>query len=89
MVQQYNHEPIKGITGMTMIWAISRYGKYGIFHTMNELDPSTESSVLPLIITVTVSESAIAEFFALVKDMLKEQFVTCQSIEVLSPLVTL
>jgi uncharacterized protein len=45
--------------------------------------------VLPLVITVIDSESAITEFFSLVKDMLKDKFVTCQSIEVLSPLVTL
>ncbi|WP_414530379.1 DUF190 domain-containing protein [Nodularia chucula] len=43
--------------------AISGYGKHGIFRTMNELDPSTESSVLPLVITVIDSESAITEFF--------------------------
>lgn len=79
----------QGITGMTMIRAISGHGKHGIFRTMNELDPSIESSVLPLVITVIDSESAITEFFSLVKDMLKDKFVTCQNLEVLSPLVTL
>ncbi|MEA5625215.1 DUF190 domain-containing protein [Nostoc sp. UHCC 0251] len=77
------------ITGMTVMRAISGYGKHGIFRTMNKLDPSIESSVLPLVITVIDTESAIAEFLSLVKDMLKDKFVTCQSIEVLSPLVTL
>ncbi|NDJ24418.1 DUF190 domain-containing protein [Nostoc sp. B(2019)] len=79
----------QGITGMTVMRAISGYGKHGIFRTMNELDPSIESSVLPLVITVIDSESVITEFFSLVKDMLKDKFVTCQSIEILSPLVTL
>ncbi len=77
------------IIGMTVMPAISGYGKHGIFRTMNELDPSTESCVLPLVMTVIDSEIAIAEFFSLVKDMLKDKFVTCQSIEVFSPLVTL
>ncbi len=85
------------IIGMTVMPAISGYGKHGIFRTMNELDPSTEFCVLPLVLTVIDSEIAIAqaltcqfaEFFSLVKDMLKDKFVTCQSIEVLSPLVTL
>ncbi len=53
----------QGISGMTVMRAISGYGKHGIFRTMNELDPSTESSVLPLVITVIDSESAITEFF--------------------------
>ena len=67
--------------------AMSGYGKHGVFRTTNELDPSSESSYLPLIVTVIDSESAIAEFFSLVKEMLKDKFVTCQTIEVLSPLV--
>ncbi|PHJ67330.1 hypothetical protein VF14_00455 [Nostoc linckia z18] len=79
----------QGLTGVTVVRAISGYGKHGVFRTLNKLDPSTESSALPLLVTVIDSETAITEFFSLVKDMLKDKFVTCQSIEVLSPLVTL
>ncbi|MEI2578070.1 DUF190 domain-containing protein [Scytonema sp. PRP1] len=79
----------QGLTGVTIMRAISGYGKHGISRTLNELDPSSESSALPLLITVIDSETVITEFFSLVKDMLKDKFVTCQSIEVLSPLVTL
>ena len=67
-----------------MVRAISEYGKHGIFRTLNELDPYTESSALPLLVTVIDSETAITEFFSLVKHMLKDKFVTCQTIEVLS-----
>jgi PII-like signaling protein len=72
------------LTGVTVVRAISGYGKHGVFRTLNELDPSTESSALPLLVTVIDSETAIIEFFSLVKHMLKDKFVTCQTIEVLS-----
>ena len=95
----WHHQPLhqallgiarrQGLTGVTVMRAISGYGKHGVFRTTNELDPSSESSYLPLVVTVIDSESAIAEFFSLVKEMLKDKFVTCQTIEVLSPLVML
>lgn len=74
----------KGLTGVTVVRAISGYGKHGVFRTLNELDSSTESSALPLLVTVIDSETAITEFFSLVKHILKDKFVTCQTIEVLS-----
>lgn len=74
----------QGITGVTVMRAISGYGKHGIFRTTNELDSSSESSALPLIITVIDNEIGITEFFSLVKHMLKGKFVTCQTIEILS-----
>jgi uncharacterized protein len=89
------HQALLGIarqqklTGVTVMRAIAGYGKHGVFRTMYELDPSTESSVLPLVVTVIDRESAIAEFFSSVKEMVKDKFVTCQTIEVLSALVTL
>lgn len=69
--------------------AISGYGKHGVFHTTNELDSSSESSYLPLAVVVTDREAVIAEFFSSVQEIVKDKFVTCQTIEVLSPLVTL
>lgn len=89
------HQALLGIarqqklTGVTVMRAIAGYGKHGILRTTNELDPSSESSYLPLAVVVIDREAEIAEFFSLVKEMVKDKFVTCQTIEVLSPLVTL
>ena len=74
----------KGLTGVTVVRAISGYGKHGIFHTLNELDSSTELSALPLLVTVIAVSLSITEFFSLVKHMLKDKFVTCQTIKVFS-----
>lgn len=51
------------ITGVTVMRAISGYGKHGIFRTTNELEPPFESSALPLIITVIDTEINITDFF--------------------------
>lgn len=67
-----------------MVRAISEYGKHGIFRTLNELDSSTESSALPLLVTVIAVSLSITEFFSLVKHMLKDKFVSCQTIKVFS-----
>lgn len=89
------HQALLGIarqqklTGVTVMRAISGYGKHGVFRTTNELDPSSESSYLPLAVVVIDREAALAEFFSSVQEMVKDKFVTCQTIEVLSPLVTL
>lgn len=58
---------------MTVIRAIAGYGKYSISRTTNELDPSSESPYLPLVITVIDCEAAIAEFFSLVKKIVKDK----------------
>ncbi|MEG4810077.1 DUF190 domain-containing protein [Microcoleus sp. F8-D3] len=87
----WHHQPLhqallgiarrQGLTGITVMRAIFGYGKHGIFRTTNQLDSSSESSYLPLVVTVIDSESASAEFFSLVKEMVKDKFVTCQPIE--------
>jgi len=91
----WHHQPLhqallgiarqQGLTGVTVVRALAGFGKHGISRTLNQLDSDSESSFLPLAITVIDRETAIADFFNSVKEMLEDKFVTCQAIEVLSP----
>ena len=70
------------LMGITVMQAISGYGKHGVFRTLNVLDAASESSDLPLVITVIDQEDIISNFYALLQPLLKDAFVTCHAIEV-------
>lgn len=72
------------ITGVTVTRAIAGYGQHGVFRTCNQIDPKSESSVLPLIVTIIDQEDKINDFFEFIKNNLKDKFITCQAIEVWS-----
>lgn len=82
------HQALLGIarqqklTGVTVVRAIAGYGKHGVFRTLNDLDPASESSSLPLLVMVIDNETAIAKFHALIEEMVEDKFVTCQNLEV-------
>jgi PII-like signaling protein len=70
------------LTGVTVVRAIAGYGKHGVFRTLNDLDPTSESSSLPLLVMAIDNETAIAEFYASIEEMVGDKFVTCQNLEV-------
>lgn len=80
MGMAHQHE----ITGVTVSQAIAGYGQHGIFRTFNQIDPISESSALPLMITIIDQEEKVANFFNLIQESIEGKFVTCQSIEIWS-----
>ncbi|PZD71000.1 hypothetical protein C1752_08442 [Acaryochloris thomasi RCC1774] len=70
------------LMGVTVMQAIAGYGKHGVFRTLNVLDAASESSDLPLVITVIDREDIISHFYTSLQPLLKNTFVTCQTIEV-------
>lgn len=74
----------QGITGVTVTTAIAGYGKHGVFRTLNQIDPISESSVLPLIVTIIDQEEKITKFFNLIQESVQDKFVTCHPIEIWS-----
>ena len=90
---RWQHQPLyqevlgiahqQGVAGVTVVQAIAGYGKQGVFRTTNLLDPSSESSALPLLMTVIDREENIAEFLASAQEMLEGKVIICQTVEVL------
>ncbi|KAI9130100.1 DUF190 domain-containing protein [Acaryochloris sp. CCMEE 5410] len=70
------------LMGVTVMQAIAGYGKHGVFRTLNVLDAASESSDLPLVITVIDREDIISNFYTSLQPLLKDAFVTCHPIEV-------
>ena len=70
------------LMGVTVMKAFSGFGKHGVFRTLNVLDSASESSDLPLVITVIDREDIILSFHASLQPMLTDAFVTCQIVEV-------
>jgi PII-like signaling protein len=71
------------ITGVTVTRAIAGYGKHGVFRTLDSIDPVSESSALPIVITIIDRADRLDNFIISIREMITDKFVTYCDIQIL------